>query len=171
MKIQVAQRLRALLRFRRQITVEGETLADHARGHQRQQDGGGAHQGADRDAVIVRQAHQFGAGVGHGGTAGLGQQAHVEAVKQGAQQAFEFAVAGVLVEFQQGQLLNGGDRRQLLEEGPGGLGVFDDEGAQAGADAACFVGQHPLQRAVAQGRGNQVEGAGSRFRLTPFILA
>jgi len=103
--------------------------------------------------------------------AGLGYQSHVLAPEQGLEQGFQGLGGGMLVQFQQDELLQWGLGADALQEGPGCLGMFDDESGQPGRGAAGFLGQHLLQGALAQGRGNQVEGAGGHVSTSRPSLA
>lgn len=139
----------------RQVAVEAEVLPVEARSHQGEQDGRRAHQRHDLDAPLVRGLHHKGAGVGHAGAAGFGEQADVLALFGIFQEAGALFGRGVLGDLVEGEFAEGLRRVGLFDEAPGGFGALGDENIQAVEDVDNILWEG-VGCVFAQGRGDEV---------------
>ena len=114
------------------IAVEGEVLPVEARGHERQEDAGGAHERHDFDVFAVGHLGDKVAGVGHTGQPGFAHEADVVAFGNGVEVVDDVGFGGVLVEFEEEGVVDRAFVAQGAEVAAGCADVLDDEDAAEG---------------------------------------
>ncbi len=143
--------------------MKGEALAVESGGHQRQQQRRRADQRPDGEAQFMGAAHQQGAGVGHCRAAGLRHQADIVAGAHRRDKSLDVGGGRRFRQLLDRQFAQGHGMADALEFGARRLGVFDDK---TGQPASGFTGdcrQIVLPGRVAEGDGQQPEGAGHRL--------
>ena len=118
--------VRSSVGFDREIARESEALPIEPGGHQGQHQRGGSDVRDDFHAPLVRQFHQPGAGIGHGGQAGFRHQGGVfRAEPQGV--AFNGRGIRVLVDLEQFQGIDAAFQARSRQEAPGRPQLFHEE--------------------------------------------
>jgi hypothetical protein len=152
---------------RRQVAVEGKALAVQARGHQRQQQGGGPDQRLDRDAQFMGAPHQQGAGIGYRRAAGLGHQAEVDGRQARGQQAVDLAGRERFRQLLDVQFAQGSGWPRRLSSARAVLAFSTTKWLRRQAASRLAGGRKLSQAAIAQRHRQQPESAGSCVRAAP----
>ena len=169
-RFELLEALGAFGRGNGEIAVEGKTLAVEARTHHGKENGRRPHEGHHFQAFALANGHHVGTGVGHGRTTRLANHAHRLAAAQRFEVLAETGGIGVLAH---GIKLKGIDvdvATDLFEETAGSAHFFHNEVAQAEHDFRIAGRQDPVERSVAEGHGNEIEGSHGRekgWRLEP----
>src|SRR5690606_20720783 len=91
---------------------------------------------------------------------GLGDQSDIAAAQQGLQPGFDLLGVDFTRQRVDGDVLQRPCRADELQEGPCGLCVFGNIGVQSRSQLVCCLRQPGTRGGLAQGNGNQMQGAG-----------
>jgi hypothetical protein len=104
----------------------------------------------------MAQSHQQGAGIRHGGKAGLGEEAHTSALFKELGKGFHLLRFGMLVEFVELELVNMPLEPCGRKETPGGAKLLHHKAVEGGDDLQHGSREHPGRVSFSQGSGNEV---------------
>ena len=157
---ELAQAPRSCVGFDRQIAHEGEALPVESRSHLSEQDGRRSDKWNDLDSLSLCQCDDVGSGIGYGRTASFGDDTHVVSLQQRSEKSVKTLTIGMLIQRQEGAIVDGKVAMQFAEIATRGSDIFHDEMAK-GANNVIYVRGDDFGRvAVAERVGYEIERAG-----------